>query len=51
MEKPTYLLLPLNVAQQIAKYLSSRPYGEVAGIMGELQKLPQAKIQEEEKTE
>ena len=36
---PTHLLIPTDLAQALADYLSTRPFREVAGFMGALQQL------------
>ena len=43
-EEPATLILPTPVVATIGKYLSERPYGEVAGIIQSLQQCVAAQV-------
>lgn len=37
MSKPTHIAMPVDVAQAIADYLVTKPFNEVAKLLGSLQ--------------
>ena len=48
---PEFRVIPDALLSDLLKYLDTRPYREVAGLVGILEKLPTAKITKPAETE